>query len=125
MRRPPEVRGLHGIALRVSDPEAFARRLRQLTGIRVLRRNRSEIVLGTGPEMFLSLRRAAAEESAAVAELHVAVEKLSATGRRGEPDALGGLSWRRQVTEDVAVVVREFATAPSGRWRAPRPKKAG
>ena len=120
-----ERRGFHGIVVRASDPEACARRWTELAGFSVLRRSRSEIVLGAGPELFVSIRRARAGELPGILELHLAVEKLRATRRRGEKDALGGISWRRELTDGVALVVREFTEAPKPRWKKPRPKKSG
>jgi hypothetical protein len=116
-RRRPELLGFHGIVLSSTEPGPLARRWRELTGLPLLRRGRDEIVLGA-PELFVVVRRKASGADT-LEEAHLAVEELSATGRRGAPDALGGDSWSRDAGEST-LVVREFRRPPSPRWRRRR-----
>lgn len=118
--KSPERLAFHGIVIRTADPAAAARRWIRLAGFPVLRRSRREIVLGAGPELFVILRRGRREVRAEVAELHLAVEKISSSAHRGSPDALGGKSWSRDVENGIRLVVRELEGPPSRRWKRPR-----
>jgi len=110
----------HGITLRARDPEAAARKVAAILGWPMLRSSRNEIVLGDGPELFLRIVRARQGESDAVAEIHLAVEKLAKSRRKTAPDPLGGDSRSDQLTEGVALTLREFKRAPAGSWKKPR-----
>ena len=110
----------HGIAVRASDPDAAARRAREILGWPVLRRTRSEIVLGEGPELFLRIVRARRGESEGVSELHLAVENLSKSRRKTSPDPLGGDSRSDALIRGVALTLREFRRAPKGAWKKKR-----
>lgn len=118
--KSPERLAFHGVVVRTGDPEAAARRWRRLAGFPVLRWSRREIVLGAGPELFVILRRTRAGERAEVAELHLAVEKISRTAHRGSADGLGGKSWSRDVEKGIRLVVRELEGPPSRKWKRPR-----
>jgi hypothetical protein len=110
------IRGIHGVVLEVADPAREARRWSRALGLPVLRRRRSEIVLGS-LAFFVVLRKSARE--ARVAELHVAVEGLK--DPRLERDDLGG----RHVAREVAgarLVVRELKEPPSRAWLPTRRK---
>lgn len=125
MRRVLERLGFHGLVVTASDPEACARRWRELAGFPVLRRTRSEIVLGAGPELFVAIRHPRRGERTGVVEAHLAVDEIARSGRRGERDALGGISWARDTGEGVTLVVRELAHAPNAPWRNIVAKKIG
>lgn len=104
--------GFHGVVLPSDDPARDARRWASALGLEVLRRSSREVVLGRGPELFVSFVRAPAGSPV---ELHLAVEGLRARSARA--DDLGGDG----VTHDlgsVRVTVREFRRPPSGRWAA-------
>jgi hypothetical protein len=107
--------GIHGVVLRSADPAALARRWTELTGMEPFRRSRREIVLG-GPELFVIVRKGRAD---AVEELHLAVKKIAAGGRRTRPDPLGGDSWEKSLGA-FSLIVREFRRPPSARWRKTR-----
>jgi hypothetical protein len=113
-----EVLGAHGAVLEVGDPEREARLWRRALGLPVLRRSRDEIVLGS-VAFFVVLRRGG-PRGGRVAELHVAVDKLSGAGVRR--DALGGRSRERDV-DGVKLVVRELAGPPSKSW-LPKKRRA-
>jgi hypothetical protein len=117
--RPVPV-AFHGIAIRARDPEAVARRVARILGWPVLRKNRSEIVLGEGPELFLRIVRAERGEADGVAELHLAVEELSKSRRNTEADALGGDSRSDALIDGLFVTLREFKRAPGRKWKRPR-----
>jgi hypothetical protein len=117
----PEVLGLHGIVFSTPDPEALAARLQDLLGLPALRRTRSEIVLGSGPECFLAIRRRAHSGGASLEEIHVAVSDISRARRRTLPDPLGGDSWSRNISDRLTLTVREFRHPPRGKWRRRRP----
>lgn len=106
--------GFHGLVLSSADPDALAGRWERLTGLRPLRRSRREVVLG-GPELFVIVRRARAGSADALEEVHLAVDDIAATGRKGVPDALGGDSWSRRVGDSV-LVVRRFRRPPARSW---------
>lgn len=106
--------GFHGLVFSSPDPTALARRWEELTGLRPLRRSRREVVLG-GPELFVVVRRARPGSPESLDEVHLAVDELAATGRRGEPDALGGDSWSRRAGASV-LVVRQFRRPPGRKW---------
>ncbi|HEV7500988.1 MAG TPA: hypothetical protein VGQ33_13335 [Vicinamibacteria bacterium] len=115
--RRGEPLGFHGVVLPSDDPARDARRWAAALGLGILRRSSREVVLGRGPEFFVSLVRAPAGTPV---ELHLAVEGLRARNTRA--DDLGGDG----VTYDVGparVTVREFRRPPSGRW-ADRRRKA-
>ena len=116
-RRPVPV-AFHGIALRVRDPEAVARRARAILGWPVLRKARGEIVLGEGPELFLRILRGELE---GVVEMHLAVEDLSKSRRKTERDDLGGDSRSEDLVESLALTLREFKRAPRAKWKKKRP----
>lgn len=118
--RPVPV-AFHGIAIRTADPEAAARKAAGILGWPVLRRSRSEVVLGEGPELFLRILRARRGEDDGVAELHLAVENLARGRRKTKPDPLGGDSRTDQLIEGVALTLREFKRAPGGGWKKKRP----
>jgi hypothetical protein len=115
-KRPVPV-AFHGIAFRARHPEALARRAREIFGWKILRKTRSEIVLGDGPELFLRIVRG---EPDGVVELHLAVENLSKSRRRTERDDLGGDSRSENLIEGVALTLREFKRAPGPKWRKKR-----
>jgi hypothetical protein len=115
--------GFHGIVVVADDPTASARRWRELAAFPVLRRTRSEVVLGAGPELFVALRRPRRGEKPGVVELHLAVKEIARTRRRAAPDALGSDSWARPLREGGRLVVREFKRAPGRLWRKKRPAR--
>ena len=120
MKKRPTPVAFHGIAVRVRDPRAAARRIRGVLGWRVLFETSREIVLGDGPELFLSLRRAGGNTRSGVEEMHLAVEKLALSRRKSRADALGGDSWTVDIADGVSLVVRELRRAPGKRWRKAR-----
>lgn len=120
MNKRPTPVAFHGFALRVRDPRAAARRIRDVLGWPVLFETSREIVLGDGPELFLSLRRAGGSTRPGIEEMHLAVEKLGRSRRKSRADALGGDSWTVDVGDGVALVVRELRRAPAARWRKAR-----
>ncbi len=122
MKPAPIPLAFHGIVIRVREPEAVARTIRELLGWRTLSRGAHDIVLGEGPELFLAIRKTGRGETEGVESLHLAVERLSRSRRRSAPDALGGDSWTRPLIGDLALTVREFRRAPGSRWRAKRKK---
>lgn len=114
--------GFHGVVLPSADPESEARRWAAALGWRVLRRSRSEVVLGNGPELFLAFVRASeAGEAASRPAVHLAVERLrdSSRGR----DAMGGESVRRDFGAGT-LYVREFTRPPASSWRRASPRAA-
>ncbi|MFN2387972.1 MAG: hypothetical protein ABR576_17100 [Thermoanaerobaculia bacterium] len=123
-KRQAELLGFHGLVLGSSEPEALARRWRDWTGLPVLRRSRREIVLGHGPELFVTIRRLRRGQPDRVEEAHLAVKELAATRRRGDPDPLGGDSWRRPAGP-LDLVVRELARPPAASWRKKRKPVTG
>ena len=112
--------GLHGVVVLSENLEEDARRWRKLSGLPVLRRGSREIVLGSGPELFILLRRAP-RERAGIAEIHLAVRGLRDAG--AAPDALGGRSVERQLS-GLRLVVREFEGPPRGPWKRKRSRGA-
>lgn len=124
MKREIEILGVHGLVLRAADPGRMARLWQSLLGLPVLRRRSDEILLGAGPELFLSIRKLRRGEAEGLAEVHVAVKQLSATGKKGNPDPLGGDSWSRAVG-NTRVTVRQFRRAPSAAWRKKRKPPPG
>lgn len=118
-KRQPDLLGFHGLVLGSPDFQVLAGRWAELTGLPVLRRSRREIVLGHGPELFVTIRRLRRGEPDRLLEAHLAVRELAETGRPGEPDALGGDAWRRRAGS-VDLVVRELARAPGAGWRKKR-----
>ena len=112
----------HGVTIRSADPQATARRCRSLLGWRVLRQSSREIVLGEGPELFVSIRRARKSEKEGVEEIHLAVEGIATDRRAARPDALGGDSWTRPLADSLALTLREFRSAPAAKWRKKRKK---
>jgi hypothetical protein len=123
-KRQTELLGFHGLVLGSSDPDALARLWAELTGLPVLRRSRREIVLGHGPELFVTIRRIRRGEPDRVEEAHLAVKELAGTRRRGAADALGGDSWRRPAGP-VGLVVRELARPPGAGWGQKRRTVSG
>lgn len=73
--RYEEPLGLHGVVVLSESLEEDARRWQKLSGLPILRRGRREIVLGSGPELFILLRRAP-RGTAGIAEIHLAVRGL-------------------------------------------------
>lgn len=123
MKSGPVALAFHGIAIRSRNPKALARRLRAVLGWPVLRKNAREVVLGAGPELFISIQPARrGDPCEGVSELHLAVEQIRRARRRTEPDLLGGDSWTIDVVPGLAWTVREFRRAPRGRWRTNRAK---
>jgi hypothetical protein len=112
-----EILGFHGLVLRTDRLEEDARRWSEALGLPVLRRTAHAIVLGSGPEFFLELRRVRGDASAGMQEVHVAVRGLP--GAPGRPDALGGIRVARTIGE-TTLVVREFVGPCSRAWRAVR-----
>ena len=113
--------GLHGLVLRSRDPRAVAKRLDRMLGWRTLSASRDEFVVGTGPELFVAVRRDRnAGGGVFLDEVHLAVKNVSASRRAAEPDALGGESWSRSAGSGLSVTVREFVRPPQGRWRRRR-----
>ncbi|HZI65752.1 MAG TPA: hypothetical protein VFF17_04235 [Thermoanaerobaculia bacterium] len=110
--------GVHGLVFSSPDPDALASRWKKLTGLAPLRRSRREVVLG-GPELFVIVRRGAKAAGDALEEVHVAVEEIGATGKKGSEDALGGDSWSRSAGS-FDVVVRQFRRPPGRAWRRRR-----
>ncbi len=110
--------GFHGVVVRVDDLREAERLWRDALGIRVLRRTRSSVTLGEGPEFFVTLRRGEGAAGPCLEEIHVAVRGL--TKRVGRPDALGGRSVERGVSGPT-LCVREFRSAPGPPWRPPKP----
>lgn len=110
----------HGITIRAGDLEAAERRARRILGWPVLRRTRSEVILGEGPELFVRITRARRGEAEGVSELHLAVEKLSKDRRKTAPDPLGGDSRSEELIPQAALTLREFKRAPSGTWKRKR-----
>jgi catechol 2,3-dioxygenase-like lactoylglutathione lyase family enzyme len=108
--------GVHGVVIRVEDLAAAERAFRKALGIPVLRRTRREVVLGDGPELFITLRRAAGVRSTVLEEIHVAVRGLET--RAAGSDALGGVAVLRRVSGS-SLWVREFRSEPSPSWRKP------
>lgn len=123
MKRETEILGFHGLVFRSADPERTAKEWRAMLGLPVLRRQRGEIVLGAGPELFVRILKGRRGEAEGLVEIHAAVEEISATGRKSAPDPLGGDSWSRAAGE-TRVWVRQFRRAPSAAWRKKR-KPAG
>jgi hypothetical protein len=121
-KKPPTLLGVHGLVFSSAKPEALSRRWSRLTGLRILRRSRREIVLG-GPELFVTVRRAAGKSVSADAleEVHLGVEDIGATGRRSGKYSLGGESWSRSLGP-LLLFVREFRRPPAGNWRRRRPR---
>jgi hypothetical protein len=113
--------GVHGLVFTSTEPDALAKEWSRLTGLRVLRRSRREVVLG-GPELFVSVRRARRGSVGpdSLEEVHLAVEAISSTGRKSRRDALGGDSWSRALAP-IVLVVREFRRPPAKAWRRRRP----
>lgn len=118
-KRPPDLLGFHGLVLGSPEPEALAARWAELTGLPALRRSRREVVLGSGPELFVTIRRLRRGEPERILEAHLAVRELAKTRRKGKPDALGGDSWRRRAGA-LDLVVRELARSPGAGWRKKR-----
>ena len=118
-KRQPDLLGFHGLVLGSTDPQALAVRWQELTGLPVLRRSRREFVLGHGPELFVTIRRLRRGEPDRLLEAHLAVKDLAKTRRSGEPDALGGDSWRRRAGS-LDLVLRELARPPGAGWRKKR-----
>jgi hypothetical protein len=110
----------HGITIRARDPEALARRARAILGWPVLRRSRTEVVLGEGPELFLRIVRTRRGEGEGVSEVHLAVEKLAKSRRKTVEDPLGGDSRTDELLDGVALTLREFKRAPGGTWQKKR-----
>lgn len=119
--KPPALLGVHGLVFSSTEPDALAKRWSRLTGLRVLRRTRREIVLG-GPELFVTVRRAGGKAAGAdvLEEVHLAVDEIGTTGRESQEDALGGDSWSRALGP-LVLFVREFRRPPSKAWRRRRP----
>jgi len=109
--------GFHGVVLRTDRLEEDARRWSVALGLPVLRRTAHAIVLGSGPEFFVELRRARGNESSGAQEVHVAVRGLRAA--RGRPDALGGIGVARTIG-DTTLIVREFVGPCARTWRPAR-----
>ena len=110
--------GMHGVTLRVDDLASAVRVIRRALGLEVLRRTRGEVVLGSGPECFVRLRRG---DRPGVEEVHVAVRELESGV--GKPDALGGRSVERRIS-GLSLIVRQFEAEPDPRWRRkPRRKR--
>jgi hypothetical protein len=107
----PEPLGIHGLVFSSARPASLARRWIELTGLKPLRRSRSEIVLG-GPELFVVVRKRRAISATRLEEVHIAVEEIAVTRRKTLPDPLGGDSWKRMLG-DLALVVREFRRPPA------------
>ena len=118
-KRLPDLLGFHGLVLGSPDFQVLAGRWAELTGLPVLRRSRREIVLGHGPELFVTIRRLRRGEPDQLLEAHLAVRELAKTGRPGEPDALGGDSWQRRAGS-IDLIVRELARVPGAGWRKKR-----
>lgn len=116
--------GFHGVVLRTDRLEEDARHWSKALGLPVLRRTAHAIVLGSGPEFFLELRRARGDERCGTQEVHVAVRGLPAAG--GRPDALGGIRVARTIG-DTTLVLREFVGPCAPAWRPPRrrPRRPG
>ena len=108
--------GIHGVVIRVDDLAAAERAFREALGLSVLRRTRREVVLGEGPQLFLTLRHAAGARTPVLEEIHVAVRGLEA--RKGEADALGGVAVMGRVSGST-IWVREFRSEPGRSWRKP------
>lgn len=115
-KREPELLGFHGLVLRSADPPALAQQWMELTGLPILRRTAREIVLGRGPELFVTIRRSRPGVADGIEEAHLAVKRLADTGRRGEPDPLGGDSFSRGAGE-LRLTMRELRRPPAPRWR--------
>ncbi|MEO8432932.1 MAG: hypothetical protein ABI592_15615 [Acidobacteriota bacterium] len=122
MKRAPSPLAFHGIGIRAHDPQALARRCRDLLGWRTLSSSRREIVLGEGPELFLAIRPTRSGEAEGVEEIHLAVEHLKRSRRRATEDSLGGDSWSVSLLAVLALTMREFRRAPKPRWRRRRKK---
>ena len=118
--RYEEPLGLHGVVVLSESLEEDARRWQKLSGLPILRRGSREIVLGSGPELFILLRRAP-RGRAGIAEIHLAVRGLRVTD--ASPDALGGKSAERDLS-GLRLVVREFEGPPRGTWRRKRSTRA-
>jgi hypothetical protein len=111
----------HGIVIRSRDPKALARRLRAVLGWRVLRETAREIVLGDGPELFVTIRRAALRRAGrdaveGVEEIHLAVKDIRRARRKTEEDALGGDSFSAEVAPGLTLAVRELKRAATKSW---------
>ena len=118
-KREPELLGFHGLVLRSADPPALAQQWMKLTGMPVLRRTAREIILGRGPELFVTIRRSRAGVGDGIEEVHLAVKRLVEAGRRGERDPLGGDSFSRRAGE-LRLTMRECRRPPAPRWRKTR-----
>lgn len=79
-----------------------------------------EIVLGEGPELFVSIRAARGDEREGVEEIHLAVKDIRKSRRAAPPDPLGGDSWTRPLKDFLALTLREFKRAPAAKWRKKR-----
>jgi hypothetical protein len=119
-KKRPAPLAFHGFAVRARDPETAARRAAAILGWPVLRKSRSEIVLGDGPDLFLRIVRAARGQREGIDEIHLAVGELSKSGRKTNADALGGDSRTQILFDGVALTLREFKRAPRGKWRRRR-----
>lgn len=111
---------IHGIAIRSSDVESLAKRLRGLLGLPVLRRTHREVVLGHGPELFIAVRRATGSRPEGIEEFHVAVKEVAPARRQARRDPLGGDSWTRSLTNELSLTVRQFRRPPNRGWRRKR-----
>lgn len=109
--------GFHGVALPSEDPERDARAWSAVLSLPILRRSRDEVVLGLGPELFVSLVRSA-RGTRRPPELHLAVKDLRA--RDAAPDLPGG-DGVVYAFGAARLFVREFRRPPSRRWASPRP----
>ena len=90
-----EILGFHGVVLRTDRLEEDARRWSKALGLPILRRTADVIVLGSGPEFFVELRRVRGNASSGTQEVHVAVR-----GLRGAREPTRRARWHPRRADD-------------------------
>jgi hypothetical protein len=108
--------GLHGLEIACRDPRRLASRLARAFGLTTLHATRGRVVIGTGPELSISIV-AAEVEGAALTGIDVAVEDIAFAKGSPRRDELGGDSVSCDAGSGVRATVRQFRRPPSSPWR--------